>query len=74
MTERYMVLPSKDPARILLVTVPEDLGEQESYRLVTGVVAEVEMAAGDEGLDDVKEALEEHGFEPVEFVLGPALD
>ncbi len=74
MTGRIMVLPSKNPARIRLVTVPQDLGPQEAYRLVTGLVAEVEEAAGDEGLADVLEALEGRGFEPLDFVLGPALD
>jgi hypothetical protein len=74
MTRSIMVLPSKDPTRIRLVTVPQDLGPQEAYRMVTGLVAEVEAAAGDEGLADVMEALEGRGFEPLDFVLGPALD
>jgi len=74
MTRSIMVLPSKDPMRIRLVTVPQDLGPQEAYRMVTGLVAEVEAAAGDEGLADVMEALEGRGFEPLDFVLGPALD
>ena len=74
MTGRYMILPSKDPSRILLVTVPEDLGTQESYRLVTGVVAGLEASAGDSDIEDVRDALEEHGFQPLEFALGPALD
>lgn len=74
MTGRIMVLPSKNPARIRLVTVPQDLGPQEAYRLVTGLVAEVEEAAGDEGLAGVMEALEGRGFEAMDFVLGPALD
>jgi hypothetical protein len=74
MTGRLMVLPSKDPARILLVTVPEDLGPQEAYRLVTGLVAGVGSVAGEGGLADVLEALEGRGFEAVEFALGPALD
>lgn len=71
---RLMLLPSKDPARIRLLRVPEDLGTQESYRLVTGLVAGVGSAAGDEGLAEVMEALEARGFEAVEFALGPALD
>jgi hypothetical protein len=74
MIRSIMVLPSKDPTRIRLVTVPQDLGPQEAYRMVTGLVAEVEAAAGDEGLADVMEALEGRGFEPLDFVLGPALD
>jgi hypothetical protein len=69
-----MLLPSRDPARIRLVTVPQDLGPQEAYRMVTGLVAEVEPATGEAGLAEVMDALEGRGFEPVDFVLGPALD
>lgn len=74
MTQSLMVLPSSDPARIRLVTIPEDLAPQEAYRMVTGLAAEVEEATGAEGLTDILETLEERGFEPVEFVLGPTLD
>lgn len=74
MPERLMLLPSNDPSRIRLVTIPEDLAPQEAYRMVTGLAAEVEEATGTEGLADILDTLEERGFEPVEFVLGPALD
>jgi hypothetical protein len=73
MTGRIMVLPSKSPSGIRLVRVPQDLGPQEAYRLVTGLVAEVE-AGGADGLAEIMEALEARGFEPMDFVLGPALD
>ena len=46
MTGRIMVLPSKSPAGIRLVKVPRDLGPQEAYRLVTGLVAEAEAGGG----------------------------
>ncbi len=46
MTQSLMVLPSSDPARIRLVTIPEDLAPQEAYRMVTGLAAEVEEATG----------------------------
>jgi hypothetical protein len=72
MTGRIMVLPSKNPAGIRLVKVPQDLGPQEAYRLVTGLVAEAEAGGG--GLVEIMESLEGRGFEPMDFVLGPALD
>ena len=72
MTGRIMVLPSKNPAGIRLVKVPRDLGPQEAYRLVTGLVAEAEAGGG--GLVEIMESLEGRGFEPMDFVLGPALD
>jgi hypothetical protein len=74
MTRRIMVLPSRDSAGIRVVTVPQDLGPQEAYRLVTGLVAEVEEAAGQAGSAEILEVLEARGFEPVDFILGPALD
>ena len=74
MTERLMVLPSKDVGRIRLVTVPEDMSPHEAYRYVTGLIAEIERTGEDQWLDEVLDLLEDHGFEPVEFQLGPSLD
>ena len=74
MSGPIMVLPSKNPARIRLVRMPEDLGPQEAYRLVTGLVAELEAGADEAGLAEILDALEGRGFEPLDFVLGPALD
>ena len=74
MAERLMVLPSKDVGRIRLVRVPEDLGPQEAYRYVTGLIAGAERAREDRWVEEVLDLLEEHGFEGVEFALGPTLD
>jgi hypothetical protein len=40
---------------------------------VTGLVAAVEEQDPDCDRDDILAALEDHGFETVEFVLGPTL-
>jgi hypothetical protein len=69
-----MVLPSKDVGRVRLVTVPEDLSAYEAYRYVTGLVSEVPREGGDHWLDTVLDVLEDHGFETMEFILGPSLD
>jgi len=74
MAERLMVLPSKDVGRIRLVTVPEDMSPHEAYRYVTGLVSEIERTGEDQWVDEVLELLEDHGFESLEFVLGPPLD
>ena len=74
MVQRLMVLPSKDVGRIRLVTVPEDMGAQEAYRYVTGLIAGAERAREERWVDDVLDLLEDHGFEGVEFALGPSLD
>jgi len=74
MSERLMVLPSKDVSRIRLVTVPEDMSPHEAYRYVTGLVAEIARTGENRWVDDVLDLLEDHGFEGVDFTLGPPLD
>ena len=74
MAERLMVLPSKEVGNIRVVTVPEDMGSQEAYRYVTGLIADAERSQEDLWLEEVLELLEERGFEGVEFALGPTLD
>ena len=74
MERRLMVLPSKDVGRVRLVTVPEDMSSHEAYRYVTGLIAEIPRGDEEHWVENVFDALEDHGFETVEFVLGPSLD
>ncbi|NCA88850.1 MAG: hypothetical protein EOM92_08025 [Gammaproteobacteria bacterium] len=74
MTDRLMILPSKDPARVRLVSIPEDISPHEAYRYVTGLVSEVPREDEDLWLDAVLDTLEDKGFQRVDFLLGPALD
>ena len=74
MAERLMILPSKDVGQVRLVTVPEDMSSHEAYRYVTGLVAEIERTGEDQWVEDVLDLLEDHGFEGVDFTLGPPLD
>lgn len=74
MTQRLMILPAADKTRIRLVRIPPDFQEQEVYRHVTGLIAQVEEENPDCSWEDLLAALEDHGFEPVEFQLGPSLD
>lgn len=74
MAKRLMVLPSKDVSKIRLVRVPEDLSPHEAYRSVTRLLSEVERNGGDQWLESALDVLEDHGFEEVEFTLGPPLD
>lgn len=69
-----MILPAADKSRIRLVRVPPDFEEQEVYRHVTGLIAQVEEENPDCTWEDVLATLEDHGFEPVDFQLGPSLD
>jgi hypothetical protein len=68
-----MILPSRDYKNILLVRVPDDMGEQEAYRHATGVIAALEERGPGRDRGDVIEVLEEHGFEIVPHELGPEL-
>jgi len=74
MTDRLMILPSKDLGRVRLVTIPTDISPQEAYRFVTGLVSEVPRADEQGWVDAVMDSLEDQGFARVDFLLGPALD
>lgn len=69
-----MVLPATDVTAIRMVRVPPDFEIHEVYRHVTGLIASVEEDTPDYDWDDIEAVLEEHGFETVEFILGPTLD
>jgi hypothetical protein len=69
-----MILPSKDSTEIRLLRVPEDFETHEVFRHATGVIAGVESENPDYGWEDIAEALEEEGYEVVDFILGPSLD
>ncbi len=74
MPERLMILPARDSTAIRLVRVPEEIEQHEAYRHVTGLIASVEERKADYDWEDIAPTLEDHGFEPVDFILGPALD
>jgi hypothetical protein len=74
MSEKLMILPAKDCTTIRLVRIPDGFEKHEAFRHVTGLIASVEEDTPDYQWEDIAAVLEDHGFEPVEFVLGPALD
>lgn len=71
---RLMVIPASDAKAIRVVQIPEDLEEHEAYRHVVGLIAQVEQENPDYSWDDILAVLEDHQFQPVEFILGPHLD
>ncbi len=73
MGERLLLLPSGEFGKIRLVNVPNDVDEHEAFRNATGVIALVEESNPNHSLEDIEDALEEHGFELVNFILGPEL-
>jgi hypothetical protein len=74
MNSKLMILPARRADAIRLVQVPDDFETHEAYRRVTGLIAAVEESDPAYDWDDIRAALEDQGFEPVEFILGPALD
>lgn len=73
MASRLMILPSKVFDRIRVVSVPEDFEEHEVYRAITGIIARVQERDEDCTWEDLADVLEEQGFMPVDFLLGPEL-
>lgn len=74
MSDKLMILPAGKRSEIRLVRVPEDFEEHEVFRHVTGLIAEVEEGNPQFTWQDIQATLEDHGFDEVPFILGPALD
>ncbi|HFD80003.1 MAG TPA: hypothetical protein ENK05_06380 [Gammaproteobacteria bacterium] len=74
MNETLMVLPAKDCTSIRIVRIPDGFEQHEAFRHVTGLIASIEEDNPDYDWEDIAPVLEDHGFVPVDFVLGPALD
>lgn len=74
MPNRLMVLPSHNFDKIRLVSVPEDYEMHEAYRKVTGLIAKAEESNPEYDWEDIADELEESGFDPQEFLLGPIVD
>jgi hypothetical protein len=73
MSEKLLLLPSEEYGKIRLVRIPDDVDEHEAFRHATGIIASVEETKPDRSLEDIEDALEEHGFQLVNFYLGPEL-
>lgn len=73
MSNNLMILYANEPENIRLIQIPDDFEEHEAYRYVTGLIAKAEEDS-EYTWDDILDLLEDKGFEPVDFVLGPSLD
>jgi len=74
MSERLMLLPSRNFNEIRLLQIPDDFSPRDALRHATALIAGVQDENPDSTWDDIAPVLEEHGFSAVEFVLGPELD
>jgi len=71
MSAKLMLLPSSDPHKPRLVTIPNDLEAHEAFRFATGTIAAIEEESPNCSWEEIEEALEEKGFESVAYILGP---
>ncbi len=74
MNPQLMILPARESENIRLLRIPDDMEEHEAFRYATGVIAAAQEAGPNSSWEDLADALEEHGFEIIEFVMGPELD
>lgn len=74
MAKKLMILPASEADHIRLIQLPNDFEPQEAYRHITGVIARLELEVPNYQWDDLAERLEDHGFIPIDFLLGPHLD
>ncbi|MCP3666446.1 MAG: hypothetical protein GY696_28765 [Gammaproteobacteria bacterium] len=74
MSISLMVLPAAEPDKIRVVSIPADMDQHEAFRHATGVIASVEEHNPECKWCEIEDALEEHGFETVGFLLGPSID
>ena len=73
MPDTLMILPASNAKGIRLVRVPDDFESHEAFRHVTGLIGAFEEQNPDSDSDEILAILEDHGFETVEFILGPTL-
>ncbi|VAW69265.1 hypothetical protein MNBD_GAMMA09-3704 [hydrothermal vent metagenome] len=71
MSDKLMILPSKESRKIRLLKIPDDYEKHEVYRAATGAIGRIEDNLPDYDWDDLMEELEDMGFEEIEFILGP---
>jgi len=74
MTDSLMLLPCREFQNMRLVRIPRDFEAHEAFRYATGLIAQAEEEDPGCRWEEISELLESHGFEPVDFVLGPELD
>jgi hypothetical protein len=69
-----MILPGNNSTTdIHLLRIPNDYEGHESFRHVTGLIAEVESNNPKCDWGEILAHLETQGYEEVKFVLGPSL-
>ena len=73
MDTQLMLLPGRAPGGSRLLRIPEDFDPRDALRHATAVIAEVQERNPGCAWPDLRGALEDHGFEEVDYMLGPEL-
>jgi hypothetical protein len=68
-----MLLPSKTFENSLLIALPEDFESQAAYRCAVSIIADAETQQSSTSKQEIIHALEDHGFEIVDYILGPEI-
>ncbi|VAX10387.1 hypothetical protein MNBD_GAMMA26-167 [hydrothermal vent metagenome] len=73
MSAKLILLPGRTLELTRLVKTPEHYDGHEAFRHTTGLIAGVEESNPDCTWDDIAEELEAHGFEVLDYILGPEI-
>ena len=74
MKPQFILLPAKSLDQSRLLRIPEDYSQRDALRAATSLIADVQENNPKCNWEDLAASLEDHGFEVVEFALGPTLD
>jgi len=74
MNKCLMLLPAKNIADNKIVRIPDDYDHKDALRHATSLIATVEEQDPDYQWEDIAATLEDHGFEIMDFMIGPSLD
>ena len=72
---KSMLLPSKTFENSLLVELPDDIEPHAAFRCAVSIIAEAEEdGTAKMSPQEIKLALEDHGFQVIDYILGPEIN
>jgi len=73
MTARLMLLPAKKIEAMKIVRIPDDFDKRDAVKHATSLIGSIEEESSDYEWEDIAALLEDHGFEILDFLIGPDL-
>ncbi len=73
MRDSFILLPAQRPEDNHLLRIPSDVLEQDAFRLVTALAAELDEGSGADNTRELLERLTEKGFTEAPLVVGPQI-